>query len=201
MAVGPAEEQLVDGLVAEAIPCAIPGLADLRRQHMMVIGGCQAQDTLDLAPFFPVRELLCQIRAALVRCADAHLGSQFEGGLLEADLVALLDVGEDVTTAATTIGEVVPGLRPGPDDKRGPRLMMKRAEPFQRAARFAQLDVGADDRGNVSPTTYFVDKRSEMVHSSSSKQAQRRPLPTEGGQAAGRVCASPGLRMMPGVIT
>jgi hypothetical protein len=69
---------------------------------MMVIGGRQAQDTLDLASFFQARQLLCQVRAALVRCADAHLGSQPEGGLLEADLVALLNVGEDVTAAATT---------------------------------------------------------------------------------------------------
>jgi hypothetical protein len=64
------------------------------------------------------------------------------------------------TLAFLDAGELVPGLRPGPDHEGGLRLIMKQNGHFQHAAGCARLGIV-----NVSPTTYFLYKRAESVHS------------------------------------
>jgi len=57
VAVGPAEQQLADGLVGEAIPLAVPLLADLRGQHAVVVGRGSGKQRLDPATLRDALEL------------------------------------------------------------------------------------------------------------------------------------------------
>lgn len=122
----PAELELVDGLVREAVVPAVELAANLRRQHAVVVAGGFSEQRLDAPPLDDTLRLGLSSLGRPTRHRYARLGGERAERLHEAQASMLHEVVEAVGAATPTAREVVPGLRRRPHHERRVRVAVLR---------------------------------------------------------------------------